>query len=133
MDAPVSADLGMSFAEWRWLLRVVTSMPPLEAGNTVEYAEPDLGYVSASAFITMFRRMLNVTPNEFRREGGRVGRSPSFEMDRRPGKPTGCCHLAALTADKPHQIMARLHHLHPFENGISGKKLFACYVTPHSR
>lgn len=81
-------DLGMSFAEWRQRLRVVTPIPPLEAGNTVECGAPDLGYGSASAFITKFRRMLRVTPNEFRREGGRVGRSSSVEIDRRAGKPT---------------------------------------------
>ncbi len=60
-------ELGMSFAEWRQRLRVVKAMPLLEAGHTVESIALDLGYGSASAFIVMFRRMLGVTPDEFRR------------------------------------------------------------------
>ena len=60
-------DLGMSFAEWRQRLRVVTAMPLLEAGQTVEIMALDLGYGSASAFIGMFRRLMGVTPDEFRR------------------------------------------------------------------
>lgn len=66
-------DLGMPFAEWRQRLRVVKAMPLLEAGRTVESVALDLGYGSASAFIVMFRRMLGVTPDEFRREGSRAG------------------------------------------------------------
>ena len=62
-------DLGMSFAEWRQRLRVVTAMPLLEAGQTVETIALDLGYGSASAFIGMFRRLMGVTPDEFRRAG----------------------------------------------------------------
>lgn len=65
-------DLGMSFAEWRQRLRVVKAMPLLEAGQTVENIALDLGYGSASAFIAMFRRLMGVTPDEFRRKGGRA-------------------------------------------------------------
>jgi len=67
-------DLGMSFAEWRQRLRVVKAMPLLEAGQTVETIALDLGYGSASAFITMFKRLVGATPDEFRkglRTGGR--------------------------------------------------------------
>lgn len=60
-------DLGMSFVEWRQRLRVVKAMPLLEAGRTVETIAFDLGYGSASAFITMFRRLMGVTPDEFRK------------------------------------------------------------------
>jgi len=60
-------DLGMSFAEWRQRLRVVKAMPLLEAGQTVENIALDLGYCSASAFITMFRRLMGITPDEFRK------------------------------------------------------------------
>lgn len=63
-------DLGISFAEWRQRLRVVKAMPLLEAGHTVEAIALDLGYSSASAFITMFKRMMGVTPDEFRRSAG---------------------------------------------------------------
>ncbi|HJW55568.1 MAG TPA: helix-turn-helix transcriptional regulator [Burkholderiaceae bacterium] len=63
-------DLGMSFAAWRQRLRVVKAMPRLEAGHTVETIALDLGYGSASAFITMFRRLMGVTPDEFRKGSG---------------------------------------------------------------
>lgn len=65
-------ELGMSLAEWRQRLRVVKAMPLLEAGHKVEAIALDLGYASASAFITMFRRMTRITPDEFRR-GMRAG------------------------------------------------------------
>lgn len=66
-------DLGMSFAEWRQRLRVVRAIARLETGQTVEHVALDLGYGSASAFITMFRRMVGVTPDEFRKNGVRRG------------------------------------------------------------
>lgn len=60
-------DLGMSVVEWRQRLRVVKAMPLLEAGQTVETIALDLGYGSASAFITMFKRLMGTTPDEFRK------------------------------------------------------------------
>lgn len=60
-------DLGMSLAEWRQRLRVVRAMPLLEAGQTVETIALDLGYGSASAFITMFKRLMGATPDEYRK------------------------------------------------------------------
>lgn len=66
-------DLGMSFTEWRQRLRVVQAMPLLDAGHTVESVAFDLGYGSASAFIVMFRRLMGVTPVEFRRRAGHGG------------------------------------------------------------
>jgi transcriptional regulator GlxA family with amidase domain len=70
-------DLGMSFAEWRQRLRVVKAMALLEAGQTVESIALDLGYGSASAFITMFKRLVGATPDEFRKAAtGRIGPAP---------------------------------------------------------
>jgi AraC-like DNA-binding protein len=60
-------DLGMSLAEWRQRLRVVKAMPLLKSGQTVETIAWDLGYGSASAFISMFKRLVGATPDEFRR------------------------------------------------------------------
>ncbi len=60
-------DLGMSFAEWRQRLRVVKAMPLLEAGQTVETIALDLGYGSASSFISMFKRLVGATPDEYRK------------------------------------------------------------------
>ncbi len=62
-------DLGMSLAEWRQRLRVVKAMPLLQAGQTVETIALDLGYGSASAFISMFKRRVGTTPDEYRRGG----------------------------------------------------------------
>jgi len=59
--------LGMSLSQWRQRLRVVTALPRLEAGDKVESIALDLGYGSASAFIAMFRRMMAVTPDEYRK------------------------------------------------------------------
>ena len=62
-------ELGMSFAQWRQRLRVVAAMALLEQGNTVESIAFELGYASASAFITMFRRVTGMTPDACRRQG----------------------------------------------------------------
>ncbi|SDH31906.1 AraC-type DNA-binding protein [Pseudomonas flavescens] len=60
-------DLGMSFAQWRQRLRVVAALAQLERGHTVEHIALDLGYSSASAFISMFRRLMGVSPDEYRK------------------------------------------------------------------
>ena len=67
-------DLGMTLADWRQRLRVVKAMPLLEAGHPVETIALDLGYASASAFITMFRRLTGETPDEYRKRAGTAGR-----------------------------------------------------------
>ncbi len=60
-------DLGMTLAEWRQRLRAIRAMPLLEAGDKVETIALDLGYGSSSAFIAMFRRLMGVTPDEYRK------------------------------------------------------------------
>ncbi len=60
-------ELGMSLADWRQRLRVIRALPRLEAGDKVESIGLDLGYGSASAFIAMFRRLMDATPDEYRR------------------------------------------------------------------
>ncbi len=64
------SELGMTFTEWRQRLRVVKAMPMLESGMKVETIALDLGYSNASAFISMFRRLMGITPDEFRKEMG---------------------------------------------------------------
>lgn len=59
--------LGMSLPEWRQRLRVVKALPLLKAGHKVESVALDMGYSSASAFIAMFRRLMGMTPDEFRK------------------------------------------------------------------
>jgi len=60
-------DLGMTLAEWRQRLRVVKAMSLLAQGRTVESIALELGYASSSAFITMFRRLTQETPDEYRK------------------------------------------------------------------
>lgn len=60
-------DLGMSFAQWRQRVKVVAALAQLERGQTVEVIALDLGYSSASAFISMFRRLMGVSPDEYRK------------------------------------------------------------------
>ena len=60
-------DLGMSFVEWRQRLKVLASLARLDRGETVEAIGLDLGYSSASAFISMFRRLMGTTPDEYRK------------------------------------------------------------------
>lgn len=60
-------ELGMPMSQWRQRLRVVRSLPRLEAGDKVESIALDLGYASASAFIAMFRRLMGTAPDEYRR------------------------------------------------------------------
>lgn len=63
-------DLGMPLSEWRQRLKVIRAMQQLQAGATVETIALDLGYSTASAFIAMFRRLLDMTPDEYRRKVG---------------------------------------------------------------
>lgn len=60
-------DLGMSLVEWRQRLKVIEALALLERGQSVETIGLDLGYSSASAFISMFRKMMGTTPDEYRR------------------------------------------------------------------
>ncbi|MFJ2363461.1 AraC family transcriptional regulator [Pseudomonas sp. NPDC087697] len=61
-------DLGMTFLEWRQRLLVVESLALLQQGQTVEAISLVLGYKNTSSFISMFRKLTNMTPNEYRRE-----------------------------------------------------------------
>ena len=61
-------DLGMSISEWRQRLRILKAMPLLGRGEKVESIAHELGYASASAFIAMFRRLMQRTPAEFKRK-----------------------------------------------------------------
>jgi len=60
-------ELGMTFTEWRQRLRIMAALSMLAQGQTVENIAFDLGYSSASAFIVMFRKLMGMTPDEFRK------------------------------------------------------------------
>lgn len=60
-------ELGMSLNEWRQRLKVMKAMNMLTTDKTVESIALDLGYANASAFISMFKRWMHTTPDQFRK------------------------------------------------------------------
>lgn len=58
-------ELGMSLTEWRARHRLVSALPLLQAGRSVESVALDLGYATSSAFIAMFRRLTGTSPGKF--------------------------------------------------------------------
>ena len=58
-------ELGMSFVQWRQHARLQTAMKWLEEGKPIFDVAFDLGYQNQSAFTTMFRRNLGMSPSEY--------------------------------------------------------------------
>ena len=61
----LAAEVGMSFGRWRRQLHIVLALRQLSAGKTVQAVAFDLGYESASSFVTMFRKMVGKPPNRY--------------------------------------------------------------------
>ncbi|MGO7732735.1 AraC family transcriptional regulator [Rhizobium leguminosarum] len=62
-------ETGMSFGRWRQQLHVGLSLQRLASGDAVTTIALDLGYESASSFITMFRRHTGASPARYFGEG----------------------------------------------------------------
>ncbi len=60
-------ELGMSFGDWRQRLRFLHAIDALDEGHSVQRIAFDLGYSTASAFISMFQRESGTTPDQYRR------------------------------------------------------------------
>ena len=60
-------ETGISFARWKQQARLLESIRRLAAGVPVTTVAVDLGYESPSAFSTMFRRALGISPRSFLR------------------------------------------------------------------
>jgi AraC-like DNA-binding protein/quercetin dioxygenase-like cupin family protein len=58
-------ETGVSFARWKQQARVLEAIRRLAQGFPVTVVAIDLGYESASAFSTMFRRSVGVSPRAF--------------------------------------------------------------------
>jgi AraC-like DNA-binding protein len=56
------AETGVSFASWRTFERLNAALPMLGAGEPISRVARTVGYKTASAFITAFRRELGTTP-----------------------------------------------------------------------
>ncbi|WP_319772204.1 helix-turn-helix transcriptional regulator [Breoghania sp.] len=70
----LAEEVGMSFGRWRRQLHVVLALRHLSAGQTVQAVAMDLGYESASSFVTMFRKMVGKPPSRYLSE--RLGPEP---------------------------------------------------------
>ena len=58
-------EVGMSFGRWRQQLHLLVALQRLAAGSSVQAVALDLGYESASPFITMFRKTLGRSPGRY--------------------------------------------------------------------
>lgn len=58
-------ETGMSFGRWQRQLHVLLALQLLAEGHAVQLVAQDLGYESASAFITMFRKCLGKSPARY--------------------------------------------------------------------
>lgn len=58
-------ETGLSFGRWRQQLHINLALQWLSRGATVQSVANDLGYESASSFITMFRRVLGSSPARY--------------------------------------------------------------------
>jgi AraC-like DNA-binding protein len=61
----LSEETGMSFRRWRQQFQITFALERLAEGRAVQTVAFDLGYESASAFITMFKRVLGKPPASF--------------------------------------------------------------------
>jgi AraC-like DNA-binding protein/quercetin dioxygenase-like cupin family protein len=59
------AETGMSFHQWRQQLRLLEATRLLGQGEPVTNIALDVGYNSLSAFVSVFRRALGVTPGRY--------------------------------------------------------------------
>lgn len=65
-------ETGLSFGAWRQQACILVALPRLAKGDAVTTIAFDLGYDSAAAFTTMFKRRVGVAPSRYR-PGGRIG------------------------------------------------------------
>ena len=59
------AETGMPISQWRQRLRVLLALPRLLAGEPVISVALSMGYDTPSAFITVFKREMGVTPARY--------------------------------------------------------------------
>ncbi len=60
-----SQETGMSVGRWRRQLHVITGVQLLTQGRSIQSVAFDLGYESAGAFVTMFRKAVGTPPGRF--------------------------------------------------------------------
>ncbi|WP_244121755.1 helix-turn-helix domain-containing protein [Burkholderia gladioli] len=60
----------MSFGRWRQQLHLMLAVQWLANGMSIQQVADELGYESASTFVTMFRRTLGAPPARYMAEWG---------------------------------------------------------------
>ncbi|MGO9450786.1 MAG: AraC family transcriptional regulator [Candidatus Binataceae bacterium] len=58
-------ETGLSFGRWRQQLHIILAIQKLSRGAAVQSVALDLGYESASGFVTMFRKALGTSPARY--------------------------------------------------------------------
>lgn len=58
-------ETNMGFVEWRQKLRILYSLEKIARGENMDLIANTLGYESSSAFISMFKKHLGVSPKRF--------------------------------------------------------------------
>lgn len=66
-------ETGLTFGRWRRQLHVLLAIQKMSRGATVQRVASELGYESASGFVTMFRKTLGVAPARYMAGRVRVG------------------------------------------------------------
>ncbi len=64
----VTRQTGMSFGRWRQQLHLMLAVQWLGVGTSVQQVADDLGYESASSFVSMFRKRLGAPPARYMAE-----------------------------------------------------------------
>lgn len=83
LERTLRAQCGMSFREWRERIILDLALNRLKYAGRVTGIALDLGYTSASAFISAFRKVMNITPKQYAaRFAGNA--SPHFHAMRTP-------------------------------------------------
>lgn len=65
LNRTLQQQMGMSFGHWRRQLHVMLALQRLTKGETVQRVALDLGYESASGFVTMFRKAVGKPPARY--------------------------------------------------------------------
>jgi AraC-like DNA-binding protein len=58
-------ETGLTFGRWRQQLHIILAVQRMSRGATVQRVALELGYESASGFVTMFRKTLGVPPARY--------------------------------------------------------------------
>jgi AraC-like DNA-binding protein len=58
-------ETGLSFGRWRQRLHTTLAIQRMARGASVQQVATDLGYASASSFVTMFRKALGTSPAKY--------------------------------------------------------------------